>query len=588
MRSKWSLFLFIGGLLAGSAIAQTSFQGIGIVPGAPFSQVHGISGDGSTLVVRDGAAAALWEAGVRTNLGAPNYADDASFDGSVAVGGINNNEAAFWNGSWNPIGYLNTQGPPRASLAFGISASGDELAGFSTNNAGVAEAFLWSASTGMQGLGFLSSPPLFSAARGLSADGRVAVGYSEYDPGRYEAFRWTQASGMQGLGVLLPDKESRAFGISADGSTIVGMSGTLNNPRSVMWPPGSGPVALGPTNIAYDASATGRIIVGGDFANLTTGGAWMWSPGIGAKDLQALLAGVGAAGWTLQAATAISDDGCIIGGYGLNPQGDQEGWVATFKGCGALRIRKDVLLAPGDQMRRFGVMTYRIEIASVGVGTVLDFIVEDLLVSGLNLLAFATDNGSFDPVTGRWLGSSPLDPGDRATLLLQVQADSIFLEPVIKNCATVIEVNGVPVNSSLPGHEACIKTDYKHSTPRQVDLLTTKEGKVVGSPGSQQVIYAIKVGSSGPSATTVELGDLVHQAGSLIFVSATATAGTYDPVTGIWDVGILAMGQSQRLEVTYDVAPGFSGTIDNSVFTSAPLTETSAGDNAVTFSVTVP
>jgi PEP-CTERM motif len=36
------------------------------------------------------------------------------------------------------------------------------------------------------------------------------------------------------------------------------------------------------------------------------------------------------AGWTLVEATAISDDGLTIAGWGFNSDGDTEGWVATI------------------------------------------------------------------------------------------------------------------------------------------------------------------------------------------------------------------------------------------------------------------
>jgi hypothetical protein len=35
-------------------------------------------------------------------------------------------------------------------------------------------------------------------------------------------------------------------------------------------------------------------------------------------------------GWTLQTATAISEDGTVIAGYGLDPQGHRQAWVATL------------------------------------------------------------------------------------------------------------------------------------------------------------------------------------------------------------------------------------------------------------------
>ncbi|MEM7356999.1 MAG: hypothetical protein AAF657_39665, partial [Acidobacteriota bacterium] len=233
MRSKTLVKLLMCGLFAASTQAQT-FQGIGIVTGAATSEVQGISGDGTTLVVRDGANASLWRSGVRTDLGPMTYADEATFDGAIAAGGLNFNQAARWDGAWQPMGYLATPGsvPFAASLALGISADGDEMVGFSTNSFGVAEAFYWTTASGtMQGMGHFGATPLFSAARAISANGQIAVGDSEYEPGRYEAFRWTPSGTLQGLGFLSPDKSSRAHGISADGSIIVGWSGTTTSPR---------------------------------------------------------------------------------------------------------------------------------------------------------------------------------------------------------------------------------------------------------------------------------------------------------------------------------------------------------------------
>jgi hypothetical protein len=39
--------------------------------------------------------------------------------------------------------------------------------------------------------------------------------------------------------------------------------------------------------------------------------------------------GLDLSGWTLTEATGISADGRTIVGYGVNPSGDQEGWIAV-------------------------------------------------------------------------------------------------------------------------------------------------------------------------------------------------------------------------------------------------------------------
>ncbi len=586
-----TLSCLCSGLLLTTSVGAQTFQGVGIEPGQSTSQGLGISGDGTTMVLRDGTEASLWTNGSRTALGA-SYAEDASFDGGVAVGGLGFNQAARWEGSWRTLGYLAAPGsvPFMASLALGVSATGEEVAGFSTNSQGIAEAFLWTASTNtMQGLGFLGAIPRFSAARGISADGSLVVGDSEYTLGFYEAMAWTQSSGMRGLGYLPGDQNSRALGISADGSVIVGYSGPNVMPAAAMWPAGAAAVPLGPNSPAYDASADGGVIVGGD-PNAPNSEAWVWTAATGSQNLRALLAAGGApvAGWTLQVAHAISDDGCTVAGTGINPSGATEGFVATIDKCADLKIEKRVLLAPGAQVLRQAVVSYHLQVTASGSATTQSFVVEDILPSPLGLLEFATTNGSFDPVTGLWTSADPLPPGATANLVLQVQADDPALEPFVENCAQVLEVDGVAVNPTAPGHESCVKFDYKHSTQGRASVLTTKEGKVVGAPGAYQIIYSIKVGNSGPVPSPVMVADVIQPALGLTFAGASMTAGSYDPTLGVWDVGIVSLGQSEQLLLTFDVPPSYSGSVENLVFTSSPETEATPADNSAALSLLVP
>jgi probable HAF family extracellular repeat protein len=62
---------------------------------------------------------------------------------------------------------------------------------------------------------------VWSWAYGVSADGSVVVGRSYNAAGQWRAFRWTASGGMQDLGTL-GGSESEAYGVSADGSVVVG------------------------------------------------------------------------------------------------------------------------------------------------------------------------------------------------------------------------------------------------------------------------------------------------------------------------------------------------------------------------------
>jgi hypothetical protein len=98
---------------------------------------------------------------------------------------------------------------------------------------------------------------------------------------------------MVGLGDLTGGSfSSQAVGISADGSTVVGQG----------------------------SSASGNA-------------AFLWDATNGMRELDQILAnefGLDLTGWTLHEAYGISDDGRTIVGYGTNPSGYGEAWLATI------------------------------------------------------------------------------------------------------------------------------------------------------------------------------------------------------------------------------------------------------------------
>lgn len=111
-----------------------------------------------------------------------------------------------------------------------------------------------------------------SSGTGISDDGQVVVGWTRSDASRSDAFRWTPAGGLQ----LLDDgggvTSSFAFGVSADGSTVVGTRD--DNPfgdYGVIWSAAGVATPLFPfgqaenglaTRSAYSLSADGTVVAG--------------------------------------------------------------------------------------------------------------------------------------------------------------------------------------------------------------------------------------------------------------------------------------------------------------------------------------
>jgi probable HAF family extracellular repeat protein len=131
-------------------------------------------------------------------------------------------------------------------------------------------------------------------ASDASLNGSVVVGQSRNKEGWWQAFRWTASGGLQNLRTR-GGPMSAAYAVSDDGSVVVGKVLTSSN------------------------SASER--------------AFRWTPSRGMQDLRRALldAGVGAVeGWVLISATAVSADGSVIVGVGLNPSRQWEAFRATL------------------------------------------------------------------------------------------------------------------------------------------------------------------------------------------------------------------------------------------------------------------
>jgi probable HAF family extracellular repeat protein len=210
-----------------------------------------------------------------------------------------------------------------ASQALGISADGTTVVGWSGDANGPGrphqyEAFRWTAATGIVGLGYAAGAES-SWAYGASADGSVVVGMSRTD-WHYEAYRWTQGTGIVPLGRNTGSSDNTAYGVSADGNAIVGTSRT-----AFRWTPQDGMTDLGeysggyPYSEAMGVSADGSIVVG--YGN---SGPFRWTEATGQVGLLS-------DGWHNCEAWAVSADGrtAVGRGVGPNPVLEQESWRWT-------------------------------------------------------------------------------------------------------------------------------------------------------------------------------------------------------------------------------------------------------------------
>lgn len=206
-----------------------------------------------------------------------------------------------------PIFFSSSQATGTNSV--GLSADGSTVIGIATIS-GEQHAFRWTNPTGVQ---ILTGPS--GNATAVSADGSVVVGYVRTGISTTYAFRWTAAGGMQDIGSL-GGVSTNAYGISADGKTIVGgsLANGMSLQRAFRWTEADGMTNLGTlggdASSANTANADGSVVVGWSGMSATNpveAHAFRWTAATGMQDL-------GTVGGDMTNATAVSADGNVVAG----------------------------------------------------------------------------------------------------------------------------------------------------------------------------------------------------------------------------------------------------------------------------------
>ena len=225
------------------------------------------------------------------------------------------------------------------------------------------------------------------------------------------------------------------------------------------------------------------------------------------------------------------------------------------------------------------IVTFDITVTNDGPGIATNVSLTDLLPPGLT----ATGNnggitqGAYNDITGLFdIGT--LLVGQTATLTLEGIVDAGQAGNTITNITTA--ATGDQVDPSTAGDD--LEEAVVVGVPA-ADLVTVKTlASGDGTPDEgDTVIFQITVTNDGPdTATGVSLTDSLPA--GLTFVADTTSQGSYDPATGLFDIGTLASGATATLtlEGTVDVGQG-GNTITNitTAATGDQVDPSTAGDD---------
>ncbi len=334
--------------------------------------------------------------------------------------------------------------------------------------------------------------------------------------------------------------------------TNAGPDTAVNTRVSDLLPAGFGFVSATPSVGSYD-NVTGLWTVG-DLAN-------------GASATLQLVAQVLASNTTL---TNLANGSSNI--YDWNLTNNNGSASVTVPPAADIAVTKDVNnTAPNYRDN----VTFTVIVRNDGPDDATGVSLDDLLPAGLSWVS-DDSSGAYDPVTGVWTIGGLAD-GASATLniVAQVLGHNTNIDNVANASASEFDPN-------LSNNRANVTINV----PAAADIAVTKTVNNATPNYLGNVVFTVTVQNNGPDdATGVKLSDLLPA--GLVWVSDNASTGSYDHVTGIWDIGNLFMEQGP-VTLTITAQVNKTGNITNIANASSDLYDWNLTNNVANATVSIP
>jgi large repetitive protein len=205
-------------------------------------------------------------------------------------------------------------------------------------------------------------------------------------------------------------------------------------------------------------------------------------------------------------------------------------------------------------------ITFTVTVSNNGPDAATQVEVTDTFpTAGLQIVGTPTvSQGTYDSATGVWdIGTVLAGGGNAQTLAIQ----ALVLAPAV-NTIPVAQTNTAEIsNAAEPDPNLSNNRDDATETPKYADLGVKKTTSNPTPNVGSTVTYTVSLFNLGTSATTgVKLTDSFPA--NVTYVTHSTASGTFDPATGIWDVGTVPLTAtvSNPLTLTIDVTADTAST----------------------------
>ncbi len=190
-------------------------------------------------------------------------------------------------------------------------------------------------------------------------------------------------------------------------------------------------------------------------------------------------------------------------------------------------------------------IAYTLSLSNDGPSNATGVAVTDRLPDGLTFKNFVASQGSYNSTSGIWsVGSVATGAIPTLTINATVGNTGGVTNTAEVTAADQIDIDSTPGNS-MPGEDDQASVTF---VTESADLSLTK---IVNNPSPVQdevINFTLTLTNAGPNAATnVTVKDILPP--GLEFVSATPSAGAYDPDTGNWVIPTVASAATATLQI---------------------------------------
>ena len=250
---------------------------------------------------------------------------------------------------------------------------------------------------------------------------------------------------------------------------------------------------------------------------------------------------------TAEVTAANQPDSDSTPGNGVGSEDDQDTATVMPTPNADLELTKTV---DDTTPERGSQVTFTIRVDNRGPNDATGVVAADVLPSGLTFVGFTASQGSYVDGTGVW-SIGAIANGAFATLDVVATVDTD--DPVVNGAEITLADQIDP--DSTPGNGVGSEDDQDTAsiTPAPVaDLRLAKSVDTASPQIGDTVTFTVTIANDGPSdATGITVDDLLPA--GVTYVSDVPSEGTYDDITGVWNVGTLSVGQTETLQISVTV-----------------------------------